>query len=141
MKVTGTIKPLGAKVFVSDMEFGEQKSAGGIFIPSANGKAEGITPRWGRVWAIGPDQQDVKVGEWICVEHGRWTRTVEVEQEDGSLIELPNAEQYKKYKEKYIKLKISKQLNERKEYEKPAVTKRKVKDKAIYNEKRRRDLD
>jgi small subunit ribosomal protein S21 len=47
----------------------------------------------------------------------------------------------KKYKEKYIKLKISKQLNERKEYEKPAVTKRKVKDKAIYNEKRRRDLD
>ena len=88
MKVTGTVKPLGAKVFVSDMEFGEQKSAGGIFIPSANGKAEGITPRWGRVWAIGPDQIDVKVGEWICVEHGRWTRTVEVEQEDGSIIEV-----------------------------------------------------
>ena len=88
MKVTGTIKPLGAKVFVSDMEFGEQKSAGGIFIPSANGKAEGITPRWGKVWAIGPDQIDVKVGEWILVEHGRWTRTVEVEQEDGSILEV-----------------------------------------------------
>ena len=88
MKVTGTIKPLGAKVFVIDMEFGEQKSAGGIYIPSANGKAEGITPRWGRVWAIGPDQQDVKVGEWICVEHGRWTRTVKVEQEDGSILEV-----------------------------------------------------
>jgi co-chaperonin GroES (HSP10) len=88
MKVTGTIKPLGAKVFVSDMEFGEQKSAGGIFIPSANGKAEGITPRWGRVWAIGPEQQDVKVGEWILVEHGRWTRTVKVEQEDGSILEV-----------------------------------------------------
>ena len=79
MKVTGTVKPLGAKVFVSDMEFGEQKSAGGIYIPSANGKAEGITPRWGRVWAIGPDQQDVKVGEWICVEHGRWTRGIKIE--------------------------------------------------------------
>jgi small subunit ribosomal protein S21 len=47
----------------------------------------------------------------------------------------------KKYKEKYIKLKISKQLNERKEYEKPTAVKRKVKNKAIYNEKKRRDLD
>jgi len=47
----------------------------------------------------------------------------------------------KKYKEKYIKLKISKQLNERKEYEKPTVTKRKVKNKAIYNGKKRKDLD
>jgi len=47
----------------------------------------------------------------------------------------------KKYKEKYIKLKISKQLNERKEYEKPTTAKRKVKNKAIYNEKKRKDLD
>jgi co-chaperonin GroES (HSP10) len=88
MKVTGTIKPLGAKIFVSDMEFGEQKTASGLFIPSANGKAEGISPRWGKVWAIGPDQQDVKIGEWILIEHGRWTRTVEVEQEDGSILEV-----------------------------------------------------
>lgn len=47
----------------------------------------------------------------------------------------------KKYKEKYTKLKISKQLNERKEYEKPTTAKRKVKNKAIYNEKKRKDLD
>ena len=47
----------------------------------------------------------------------------------------------KKYKEKYIKLKISKQLNERKEYEKPTTAKRKVKNKAIYNGKKRKDLD
>lgn len=88
MKVTGTIKPLGAKIFVSDMEFGEQQTTSGLFIPSANGKAAGISPRWGRVWAIGPDQQEVKIGEWILIEHGRWTRTVEVEQEDGSLLEV-----------------------------------------------------
>ena len=88
MKINGTIKPLGAKIFVSHMEFGEQKTTSGIYIPSENGKADGITPRWGRVWAIGPDQQDVKLGEWILVEHGRWTRTVEVEQEDGSILEV-----------------------------------------------------
>lgn len=88
MKVTGTIKPLNDRVFVSHMEFGEQKSAGGLFIPSANGKSEGITPRWGKVWAVGPTQTDVKVGEWILVEHGRWTRTVEYENEDGSITEV-----------------------------------------------------
>jgi len=88
MKVTGTIRPLHDKIFVSDMEFGEQKTASGLFIPSANGKAEGISPRWGKVWAIGPDQEDVQIGEWVLVEHGRWTRTVEVEQEDGSILEV-----------------------------------------------------
>jgi co-chaperonin GroES (HSP10) len=88
MKVTGIIKPLGDRVFVSDMEFGEQKTSTGIFIPSANGKSEGISPRWGRVWAIGPDQTDLKIGEWILVEHGRWTRTVEVAQDDGSVLEV-----------------------------------------------------
>lgn len=88
MKVTGIIKPLGDRVFVSDMEFGEQKTATGIFIPSANGKSEGISPRWGRVWAIGPEQKDLKIGDWILVEHGRWTRTVEVEQKDGSILEV-----------------------------------------------------
>ena len=56
MKVTGTIRPLHDKIFVSDMEFGEQKTASGLFIPSANGKAEGISPRCCKVWAIGPDQ-------------------------------------------------------------------------------------
>jgi co-chaperonin GroES (HSP10) len=87
-KVTGTIKPLHDKVFVSDMDFGAQQTNSGIYIPSSDGKADGIMPRWGKVWAIGPDQTDVGVGEWILVEHGRWTRTVEVEQEDGSILKV-----------------------------------------------------
>jgi co-chaperonin GroES (HSP10) len=86
--VLGTIKPLHDRVFVSEMEFGAQKTASGIVIPTANGKVTGITPRWGKVWAIGPDQKDVKVGEWVLVEHGRWTRTVEVKQEDDSILEV-----------------------------------------------------
>jgi co-chaperonin GroES (HSP10) len=87
MKVTGTIKPLGAKVFVSDMDFGNEKTEGGIFIPSSDGKNDGIVPRWGKVWAIGPDQTDVKIGEWLLIEHGRWTRSIEVEK-DGKIIKV-----------------------------------------------------
>jgi co-chaperonin GroES (HSP10) len=88
MKVQGTIKPLRDSVFVTDMEFGEQKTKSGIYIPTDNGKTQGIHPRWGRVWAVGNDQKDVSVGEWILVEHGRWTRTVEVETETGEVLEV-----------------------------------------------------
>jgi hypothetical protein len=48
-----------------------------------NGKSTGIRPRWGQVYAVGPDQQDVRVGQWVCVAHGRWTRGIEVEDETG----------------------------------------------------------
>jgi co-chaperonin GroES (HSP10) len=88
MKVTGNILPLKDKVFISDMEFGAQKTSSGLYIPSANGKSSGISPRWGKVWAIGPEQKDVQLGEWILVEHGRWTRTINVEQDDGSVLEV-----------------------------------------------------
>ena len=88
MKITGTLVPLKDKVFVSDMEFGEEFTQSGIILQSSNGKSEGIHPRWGKVWAVGPDQKDVKVGEWILVEHSRWTRTIEYETDDGSITEL-----------------------------------------------------
>lgn len=92
MKVRGKVVPIRDHVLVSDMEFGEQVTASGIVIKSDNGKSSGVKPRWGRVWAVGPEQKDVKVGEWICVEHGRWTRTIELEQDDGSIIELRRVE-------------------------------------------------
>ena len=84
--VKGKIKPLKDNVIVTDMEFGEQKTATGIILRSDDGKSEGVKPRWGRVWAIGPEQSDVKVGDWVLVEHGRWTRGVTVEDETGDEI-------------------------------------------------------
>jgi len=88
MKVVGKILPLGDKVFITGMEFEMQKTAGGIYIPSDDGKSTGIHPRWGCVWAVGPEQEDVAVGDWILIEHGRWTRGIKVEDSDGSEIEI-----------------------------------------------------
>lgn len=82
--VKGKIIPLNDSVIISDMHFDEIKTTSGIIIRSDDGKSEGIKPRWGKVWAIGPKQVDVKVGEWILVEHGRWTRGVTVEDEEGN---------------------------------------------------------
>jgi co-chaperonin GroES (HSP10) len=92
MKVKGKVIPIRDHVLVSDMGFGEQVTSTGIIIKSDNGKSSGVKPRWGKVWAIGPEQSDVKVGEWILIEHGRWTRTIELEEEDGSITELRRVE-------------------------------------------------
>lgn len=73
-----TVKPIKDRVLVSDMEFGEMKTAGGLIIRSDDGKAHGVKPRWGKVYAIGPEVKDVKVGQWVLIEHGRWTRGVEI---------------------------------------------------------------
>ena len=88
MKVVGKIVPIRDKVLVSDMNFDNQKTFSGIIIPSDNGKVQGIHPRWAKVFAVGPEQKEVKAGEWILVEHGRWTRGIEYELEDDEIIEL-----------------------------------------------------
>jgi co-chaperonin GroES (HSP10) len=77
------LHPLNDSVIVSDMVFDERISTGGIILINDNGKSTGIRPRWGRVYAVGPDQHDIQVGSWICVEHGRWTRGIEIEDETG----------------------------------------------------------
>lgn len=90
-----TIKKIRAildHVIVQDMDFGEQKTKSGIIIVDDDGKQHGIKPRWGKVYSIGPKQEDVKQGDWVLVEHGRWTRGVEVEIEDGTTVILRRVE-------------------------------------------------
>jgi co-chaperonin GroES (HSP10) len=88
MKVTGNLRPLRDTVFVTDMRFDGERTQGGIILQNDDGKSHGIRPRWGRVWAIGSEQNQVHIGEWILVEHGRWTRTVTVETDTGDTIEV-----------------------------------------------------
>ena len=80
--VENDITPLKKRVLVSDMHFGETKSKGGIIIVDDDGTAEGIHPRWGKVYAVGRDQVDVKVGEWIMVAHGRWSRAFKLKKKE-----------------------------------------------------------
>jgi co-chaperonin GroES (HSP10) len=77
------LKPLNDSVIVGEMIFDERISTGGIVLLNDNGKSLGIRPRWGQVYAVGPDQTDVRVGEWVCIAHGRWTRGIEIEDENG----------------------------------------------------------
>jgi co-chaperonin GroES (HSP10) len=84
--VKGKLRPLRNTVLVSDMGFEEQTTASGIVIQSDDGKSHGVKPRWARVWAIGPEQVEVKLGEWIYIEHGRWTRGIKVEENGEDIV-------------------------------------------------------
>lgn len=84
MAVTGNIKPIRDKVLVTNMEFGEQVLTSGIVLTSDNGKDRGIHPRWAQVYAVGPDhKEEFGIGDWILLEHGRWSRGIDIETETG----------------------------------------------------------
>ena len=75
-----TLNAIGNRVLVTDMDFGEQTTKSGLIISSDDGKGRGVYPRWGKVYAKGPSNNDVyDIGQWILVEHGRWTRGIDIE--------------------------------------------------------------
>lgn len=77
------IKAIKKDVIVADMYFGERLSAGGIILRNDDTKSAGVRPRWGKVYAIGPEVVDLQVGQYICISHGRWTRGIKIEDENG----------------------------------------------------------
>ena len=84
-KNINSIRALHDHIIVRDMNFGERTLSSGIVLASDDRKSEGIRPRWAKVYAIGPEQKEIKVGQWVFVEHGRWTRGVEVEIQGESM--------------------------------------------------------
>jgi hypothetical protein len=78
------LRPLNNAVIVEDMVFNERKLSSGIVLLNDNGTSSGIRPRWGKVYAIGPEHQEVKIGQWILVAHGRWTRGIDIEDDAGA---------------------------------------------------------
>ncbi len=79
------ITPLKKRVLVSDMHFGETKTKGGIILADDDGTQSGIHPRWAKVYAVGKDQVDVEIGQWVMVSHGRWSRALKVKKEGAEL--------------------------------------------------------
>ena len=82
------ITPTHSNILVTDMEFGERVTAKGIILPGDDQEERGIRPRWCRVLAVGPKNKDVESGEWIYVSHGRWTRGIDLTNDDGESITI-----------------------------------------------------
>jgi hypothetical protein len=76
----GKPRAVSNRVLVTDMYFGEQKTASGLIIKDDDGTTRGIYPRWAKVYGKGPKNTDpYEIGQWILIEHGRWTRGFKVD--------------------------------------------------------------
>lgn len=78
-------RPLADKVFVTDLDSGIRKTEGGIILTDDDMKQAGIRPRWAKVWKVGPLVDDLQTGNWVLVEHGRWTNGIDLETPEGTL--------------------------------------------------------
>jgi len=92
--IKGKLIPIKDNVIIEDMNFGERTTKGGIIVQSDDGTDEGIKARWGRVYAKGPkNKDDYDVGDWILIDHGRWSRGVDLEDPDtGEVIKIRRAD-------------------------------------------------
>jgi hypothetical protein len=78
------VRALSKDILVVDMDMGDMITSGGIVIQSDNGKAHGVKPRWAKVYKVGSEVDiDVKVGQWVLIEHGRWTRKINIDDGEG----------------------------------------------------------
>lgn len=89
------IEAFDIRVIVRNMDKGEKTSNGGILLLDDNGKQSGIHPRWSQVYKVGENVTDLEPGDWILVEHGRWSYgfneiNEEGEEEQFWIVDYPN---------------------------------------------------
>ena len=77
------LRAIRDNIILSYMVFDERITHSGIIIPNDDMKNSGIRPRWAKVYAIGPEQESVKIGQYILIAHGRWSRGIKIEDEQG----------------------------------------------------------
>ena len=78
------VRPLSKDLLVIAMDMGEMTTSGGIVIASDDGKAHGVKPRWAQVYKVGTECEiSVKEGQWVLIEHGRWTRKIKIDDGEG----------------------------------------------------------
>lgn len=91
----GDIRALPNDVLVINMERGDKLSKGGIIIRDDNGENRGIRARWAQVYDVGSkaaETCDYKKGQWIYIEHGRWTFGFDITCTDGTEIYVQKVE-------------------------------------------------
>ena len=83
------IEALPGKVLVHNMERGEQVTASGIILTNDEGTSTGIRNRWAQVYSVGKGVNAIEAGEWVLIEHGRWSRGIEVNDTEMYLVDYP----------------------------------------------------
>ncbi len=78
-------RPIRDKIFVTELDQGVRKTQGGLILPDDNMTERGIRERWARVYAVGPEAKGITPGEWVMIQHGRWTNGFDLALESGTV--------------------------------------------------------
>ena len=83
------ITAVGDKILATMIDGYDFKTTkGGVILQEKDATSEAIRPRWFEVTHVGPDQADVKAGDYVLVYHGRWTRGITLEGHDDKIYML-----------------------------------------------------
>jgi hypothetical protein len=85
------IKALPGKILAEmiDKPDGFRRTKGGIILKDADQDTSGIRPRWFKVFALGEDIDWLTEGQYLLVDHGRWSTGVKLS-EDTKLYLIDN---------------------------------------------------
>lgn len=78
------LRPLNNTILIHKLEKGQRTLASGIIILNDDGKEHGVRARWAQVYEVGPEEKFIQKDQWVLIEHGRWSRGIEVD--DDTLI-------------------------------------------------------
>ena len=81
-----SLRALKDTIIVHGMDFNERLSQGGIIMLDDDMKSAGIRPRWAQIYALGSNVDYLKVGQYIMISHGRWSRGQAIEDETGEKV-------------------------------------------------------
>ena len=87
-RIYGDINPLPDDIIVVNMEKGDRVRKSGFIIKDDNGKLWGTRPRWAQVYKTGSKIDYVQPGDWVLIEHGRWTYGIEMVIPEGNPDEI-----------------------------------------------------
>jgi len=79
------VKAVGSSVLASMVKVasGHRVLASGILLPDKDMELSGIRPRWFKVESIGPLVKFIEEGQFVFVEHGRWSNEMKILQKGG----------------------------------------------------------
>lgn len=72
------IRAIRDNILCINADFGDYVSESGLIIKSNIKDSQGITPRWMQVFEIGSEINWLQTGQWVLVEYGRWTESIEM---------------------------------------------------------------
>lgn len=78
-------RTLHSNILIKNMKHSETVLQSGVIVANDNAKSHGVRPRWAEVYMVGPSQKSVKPGDFILLEHGRWSRKLEVQTPEGAI--------------------------------------------------------